>query len=201
MKFQGVKNEEEIYKTWKPMIEAMDDIKDDVIKRSTAIVLENTQSLVDEQANIRNSRGILTEAVAGVTTAGAMGPYGTDGSYAGTATVGGNGDARVPSIVIPLIRRIYPNLIAHKLVGVQPMQGPIGMAFAFRAKYGRFGDPRANGKELGYLNVFPSHTGQPQNEKKFAYADSPSGLNGGLSGDNGSLEGLPSGRPFGDTSV
>jgi len=42
-----------------------------------------------------------------------------------------------------MIRRIYPQLIAHKLVGVQPMQAPIGMAFAFRAKYGW----RGNGAE------------------------------------------------------
>ena len=184
-----IQNQAKIYKTWKPVIEAMDDIKDENIKMSTAIVLENAQNMVDQQYSINHNRGIISEA-AGISTAGSMGPYGTSGSLAGTATVDGQGDARVPSIVIPLIRRIYPQLIAHKLVGVQPMQGPIGMAFAYRAKYGRFtksalGDEAVNGTEIGYLNVINDHTGQPQNVNKFAYSDSPSGLNAGPSGEFG----------------
>ena len=165
MLFNGIENQAKIYKTWKPMIDALNDIKDETLKVSTAIVLENTQSMIDRQHSIQNSRGLITEA-AGITTAGSMGPYGSTGSLAGTAADGQTGDARVPSIVIPMIRRIYPQLIAHKLVGVQPMQGPIGMAFAFRAKYGRFGNPDAMGKEIGYLNVYADHTGQPQNEFK-----------------------------------
>jgi len=169
------------------MIEAMNDIKDDTLKMSTALVLENAQNMIDQQYQIQNSRGLITEQ-AGITTAGAMGPYGTQGSIAGTATVNGNGDARVPSVVIPMIRRIYPQLIAHKLVGVQPMQGPIGMAFAFRAKYGRFGHEGAEGTEIGYLNVFADHTGQPQHAKKYGYEDSPLGLNGGNGAHKGSLK-------------
>ena len=187
--FNGtIVNQEKIYKTWKPVIEAMNDIKDDVVKMSTAIVLENAQQRIDEQYNLNKGRGLLTEAIAGINTAGAMGPYGEVGSLAGTATINGQnglqGDARVPSIVIPMIRRIYPQLIAHKLVGVQPMQGPIGMAFAFRAKYGRnssgiTGNNIYQGKEIGYLNAFADHTGQPQNAMKYGYNDSPSGLNAG----------------------
>ena len=134
MLFKGVQNQAAIYKKWQPLIDCQGDIKDESVKMSTAIVLENVQSQIDEQYKIQNSRGLLTEA-AGITTAGAMGPYSAAGSISNTA--GQQGDARVPSIVIPMIRRIYPQLIAHKLVGVQPMQGPIGMAFAFRAKYGR----------------------------------------------------------------
>lgn len=200
MLFNGIQNQAKILATWKPMIEAMNDIKDDTLKMSTAIVLENAQNLIDQQYQVQNSRGLITEQ-AGITTAGSMGPYGTQGSLAGTATVNGNGDARVPSVVIPMIRRIYPQLIAHKLVGVQPMQGPIGMAFAFRAKYGRFGHPGAEGTEIGYLNVFADHTGQPQNAMKYGYTDSPAGLNGGDGMHKGTIGGLSaqlSGSPYGD---
>jgi len=197
--FGTIKNQEKIYKTWKPVIDALDDIKDETVKMSTALVLENTQQLVDEQYQIKNSRGLLTEANAGLTTAGSMGPYGDSGSYAGTATVDGRGDARVPSVVIPMVRRIYPQLIAHKLVGVQPMNGPIGMAFAFRAMYGRNsggipGNNKYIGKEIGYLNAFADHTGQPQNGVKYGYNDSPYGLTAGVP--SGAV---PSGTPpFGD---
>jgi len=101
-----------------------------------------------------------------------MGPDTAPTSYAATARPQGGpegyGDARVPSIVIPMIRRIYPQLLAHKLVGVQPMQGPIGMAFAFRAKYGRFGrGSKSVGDEIGYLNTNAAFTGKPQFPNKY----------------------------------
>ena len=166
MLFRGVQNQDQIFNKWSNLINAKDDIKDDVLKMSTAIVLENAQALVDHEAKTRNGRGLLLEA-AGVDTGAFMGNGGA--SYADTIRPDGQtGDARVPSIVIPMIRRIYPQLIAHKLVGVQPMQGPIGMAFAFRAKYGRFGRGAAvEGQEIGYLNVDAAFTGKKQLANKF----------------------------------
>ena len=86
MLFNGIHNQAKIYATWKPMIEAMNDIEDDTLKMSTALVLENTQNMIDQQYQIQNSRGLITEQ-AGITTAGAMGPFGTAGSIAGTATI------------------------------------------------------------------------------------------------------------------
>ena len=83
------------------------------------------------------------------------------GSYANA-----NGDARVPSVVIPMVRRIFPNLLAHKLVGVQPMTGPVGFAFAYRAKYDKFRngnkDAKELDKEIGYLNAYADFTGNKQ---------------------------------------
>lgn len=174
MLFRNVQNQAEIYKRWQPLIDCQGDITDESVKMSTAIVLENVQSQIDEQAQIRNSRGLLTEA-AGITTGGTMGPYGDGPSFAATAADGSKGDARVPSVVIPMIRRIFPQLIAHKLVGVQPMQGPIGMAFAFRARYGKnsSGGAHSNyaGDEIGYLGVHADHTGKPQTANKFGLAE------------------------------
>ena len=159
MNLMGIQNQEAIMKKWGKLVSAGKDIKDESIRVSTAIVLENAQNLVDYQAKTANGRSLLCEAAspAGIGTLNAMGPATPADSYANTT-----GDARVPSIVIPMIRRIYPQLIAHKLVGVQPMQAPIGMAFAFRAKYGRFGRGTAEeGTEIGYLYNDPAHTGKP----------------------------------------
>ncbi len=188
MLFKGVQNQAEIYKKWQPLIDCQGDIKDESVKMSTAIVLENVQSQIDEQYKIQNSRGLLTEA-AGITTGGSMGPYSAAGSLSNTA--GQQGDARVPSIVIPMIRRIYPQLIAHKLVGVQPMQGPIGMAFAFRAKYGRNssgieGNNVYQGQEIGYLNAYADHTGKPQDALK--YGKPVAGPSGEVLGDQGQVD-------------
>jgi len=172
--FKGIQGQSEIYKRWKKLVDCGGDIKDDTIKMSTALVLENVQSEIDRRYKMNNSRGLITEAYvgdAGINTGGAMGPYSAQGSLSNTA--GPQGDARVPSIVIPMIRRIYPQLIAHKLVGVQPMQGPIGMAFAFRAKYGRNGKGTAEvGDEIGYLNVDAAHTGRAQAAEKYGIAPS-----------------------------
>jgi len=47
-------------------------------------------------------------------------------------------DARLPKVMIPLIRRTFPSLIASQLVGVQPMSGPVGLSFAMNHRYGSF---------------------------------------------------------------
>lgn len=45
------------------------------------------------------------------------------------------GDARLPKVLIPMIRRTFPELITNEIVGVQPMAGPVGLAFALRYRY------------------------------------------------------------------
>ena len=89
------------------------------------------------------------------------------------------GDARLPSIIMPMIRRTYPELLANEIVGVQPMSGPVGMAFAMRFKYdgehlacftpdgGCTINPEATashphrsfGQESGYQFLNTAHTG------------------------------------------
>ena len=166
MNLMGIQNQEAIMKKWGRLVSAGKDIKDDSLRVSTAIVLENAQNAVDYQAKLAGGRSLIcegTDFTAGIGTLNAFGPATPGESYANTT-----GDARVPSIVIPMIRRIYPQLIAHKLVGVQPMQAPIGMAFAFRAKYGRISRGTVEeGTEIGYLFNDPAHTGKPQTAGKF----------------------------------
>ena len=183
MMYNQPKNAGQLLKSWERLLNAEGGIKDEQIRMSTAIVLENAQQKIDEKYRINNSRGLLTEAVAGIDTVGTMGPYGSGPSLAGTAADGSKGDARVPSVVIPMIRRIFPQLIAHKLVGVQPMNGPIGMAFAFRAKYGNISKGFAGANdEIGHLTIDASHTGAKQAADKF-----------GLGQDQGRIDLSPSG--------
>lgn len=56
-------------------------------------------------------------------------------------------------VLMPLVRRIFPHLIANDLVGVQPMTGPVGLAYAMRFR-------RADtGAELGFNTIDPTFTG------------------------------------------
>lgn len=56
-------------------------------------------------------------------------------------------------VLMPLVRRIFPNLIANEIVGVQPMTGPVGLAYAMRFRRGD------NNGELGYNTVDKTFTG------------------------------------------
>lgn len=66
-------------------------------------------------------------------------------------------------IAIPMVRRTFPNLIAHEIVGVQPMTGPVGLAFAMRfvadQDYTKADGTTATGVELGYNNIDKDYSG------------------------------------------
>ena len=106
--------EKEIQK-WGPVLEHADapPIKDNYRKAVTAKLLENTEIAMREQAQA-SSFGTLSE----------------DGNQ-GTAAV-----ANPDPVLISLVRRAMPNLIAYDVAGVQPMSGPTGLIFAMKAKYG-----------------------------------------------------------------
>jgi Major capsid protein Gp23 len=118
-----------LLKKWAPLLEHSDDatpaIKDDHTKLNTAILLENQEQwcLNEASANTAGGGGVFG-------TANSMG-YGGQPSSDFYAT----GDARLPKILIPMIRRTFPELITNEIVGVQPMSGPVGLAFALRYKY------------------------------------------------------------------
>jgi hypothetical protein len=104
---------EQLQKKWQPVLEhpEMPEIKDEYRKATTAVLLENQeQSLNEAHANA---------------VGGGMSPH-----------VGGEGNiAGFDPILISLVRRAMPNLIAYDICGVQPMTGPTGLIFAMRAKY------------------------------------------------------------------
>jgi len=63
-------------------------------------------------------------------------------------------------ILMPLTRRVFPNLLANEIVGVQPMAGPVSLAYALRHRTGT-GTYNSSGApvELGYNNIDKAWTG------------------------------------------
>jgi len=106
---------EDIQNKWKPVIEHDDLPKiSDTHKRSvTAVLLENTEKALRESGSSRGN--FLSEA--------------THANQTGTDI------DNFDPVLISLVRRAMPNLIAYDICGVQPMTGPTGLIFAMRAKY------------------------------------------------------------------
>jgi hypothetical protein len=104
-------------------------ITDDHTRLNTAILLENQERWCMTEANVAGGTGGVFTGAAGSVNAGSTGgSVGNQDSYA-------QGDARLPKVLIPMIRRTFPELITNEIVGVQPMSGPVGLAFALRYKY------------------------------------------------------------------
>ena len=119
---------DELIKKWQPVLEHPDLEKiADAHKRATvATLLENQEISAREQAQGSggyNSPSLLGEAA----------PANSMGGSSSVAT-GGNVDIYDP-VLISLVRRSMPNLIAYDICGVQPMTGPTGLIFAMRSRY------------------------------------------------------------------
>ena len=112
---------ENLKNKWEPVLncEGMAPIQDDYRRNVTAILLENQEKALKEEVN---------------TTFGtASGFADTDGAF--------NAVAAFDPVLISLVRRAMPNLIAYDLCGVQPMSGPTGLVLAMKSNYvNRSGD-------------------------------------------------------------
>jgi hypothetical protein len=106
---------EELQKKWQPVLEhpELEAITDPYKKSVTALVLENQQQAMNQD------RQALNETT----------------YSAGATNVTGSGVSNFDPILISLVRRALPNLIAYDVAGVQPMTGPTGLIFAMRARY------------------------------------------------------------------
>jgi len=116
---------EEVQNKWKPVLEHADltPIKDAHRRTVTATLLENTENALRESAAMAHgSQSLLAETPANVT-----------GSAVDT----------FDPVLISLVRRAMPNLIAYDICGVQPMTGPTGLIFAMRARYATQGGTEA----------------------------------------------------------
>jgi len=119
---------EELQQKWQPVLEHedLDKISDPYRKTVTSVLLENQEIALREQASYEGrGYGSLTE-VAPVNSA-------TGGDAAG----GSDGIDNYDPVLISLVRRAMPNLVAYDVCGVQPMTGPTGLIFALRAAYAR----------------------------------------------------------------
>ncbi len=106
---------EDLQKKWGPVLEHEDlpKIKDNYRKAVTAVLLENQESAMREQSQ-QNSGGVFMSEAAHANK------------------TGGNIDT-VDPVLISLVRRAMPNLIAYDVCGVQPMTGPTGLIFAMKS--------------------------------------------------------------------
>jgi len=114
---------------WEPILghESFSPINDSHRKAVTATILENTERALAETGDLSaNMTSLLSEAP--VNSAGS-------GGFTGASTPAGPVAGYDP-ILISLVRRAVPNMIAYDICGVQPMTGPTGLIFAMRARYG-----------------------------------------------------------------
>jgi hypothetical protein len=113
---------ENLQKKWEGVLDHPDlpAIKDPYRKAVTAVILEN------QAQEMQKSAGILHETA----PTNSLGGTGYSGSSAAGGPVAG-----FDPILISLVRRSLPNLIAYDLCGVQPMTGPTGLIFAMRSTY------------------------------------------------------------------
>jgi hypothetical protein len=118
---------EEIQNKWAPVLDHGDlsPIRDAHRRSVTAVMLENTEKALYESA-AHGSYQTLTETSSG-TPANFMG-----GS---SSSAGSGGIDTFDPVLISLVRRAMPNLVAYDICGVQPMTGPTGLIFAMRSKY------------------------------------------------------------------
>jgi hypothetical protein len=135
-------NTEHLTEKWAPILdyEGLDSIKDSHRRSVTAILLEN------QERELRESAEFLGEA-SPTNSAGT-------GGFSGSSSAGGP-VAGFDPVLISLIRRAMPNLIAYDLCGVQPMNGPTGLIFAMRSKTGG-----QNGTETFFDEVDSTFSGQ-----------------------------------------
>lgn len=98
------------------------------------------------------------------------------GAYDISQGVLGKGDYVLPNVVMPMLRRIFPNLIAHELVSVQPLDRPTGIAIAMRITgpngAGFNGEDHSKNYEYGYERTV-STTGRKLSGTKFAERFAP----------------------------
>jgi len=127
---------EQLLEKWSPVLDYTSDkvspIENPHTRMNTAILLENQEEWCLREANSSSGGAFGTGAAVGGIAQGGSNAYGSGDDYA-------TGDARLPKILIPMIRRTFPELITNEIVGVQPMSGPVGLAFALRYKYSATG--------------------------------------------------------------
>ena len=158
---------------WNPVLseESAGTIKDSHKRAVTAVVLENTENALREE---RSQAQFMTEAAPGNATSSAS-----------------NWDP----VLISLVRRAMPNMMAYDLCGVQPMTGPTGLIFAMKSRYGA-------GATSSTEALFNEAETARSGDSSVTENTNPSGLSGisALAGDASGDSSLDSERVTGGTA-
>ena len=160
-------HQRKLLKRWSPILESGEKITSEHTKAVLAQLLENTRNYYASKIPLNEAEG--GPQYPGIAQGKIVGPY-----HAGNGVLNGKygapytgttptSDYYLPNIVMPILRRIFPDLIANDLVGVQPMNGPIGFAMAYRptlGKNGQFGKiPDGFDNEIGFSPTNTTWTG------------------------------------------
>ena len=123
-------NSENLQEKWQPVLNHPDlpEIKDSYKKAVTSVILENQEKAMKEDASF------LSEAAPNNATGANINNY--------------------DPILISLVRRAMPNLIAYDICSVQPMTGPSGLIFAMKSRFGAQDGTEAlfNEPDVGFSN-------------------------------------------------
>ena len=127
-------NAEHLQEKWAPVLgsEGASPIGNRYKKAVTSVLLENQERF------LREERGMLSEVAVNGLGAGTVAPAGSALGNANTAGLAG-----FDPVLISLVRRAMPNLMAYDVCGVQPMSGPTGLIFAMRSRYENQGGEEA----------------------------------------------------------
>ncbi len=134
---------ENLKEKWEPVLncEGMEPIKDNYRRNVTAILLENQEKALKEETSV-------------APVPGANGFINTNGAF--------NTVAGFDPVLISLVRRAMPNMIAYDICGVQPMSGPTGLIFAMKANFvgagGREGEALFDESPTDFSNSAPGTT-------------------------------------------
>lgn len=123
---------QQLVEKWAPVLDYTSDkvapIEDEHARLTTAILMENQERWCIEETNTAGAGGVFGSPTGGSSIYNPPGQVTSGDRYA-------TGDSRLPKILIPMVRRTFPELITNEIVGVQPMSGPVGLAFALRYRY------------------------------------------------------------------
>ena len=144
---------------WAPVLneESAGAIQDQHRKAVTAAVLENQEQALREEGMIMETNDTTT-----VTS--------------GTA-------ANWNPVLIALVRRAMPNLMAYDICGVQPMTGPTGLIFAMKSRFQTTKDGAGNGDEALFNEAITNYSGDSSTSSQ---TTDPSGLSGLTDGNSDS---------------
>ena len=179
MDFNSTTPYDALCEKWDPLLEheALPKIEDSYKKKVTSVLLENQEKALREQ--------YLAEAI----PANSMG-----GNFA-DAQVGDAGKLQgYDPVLISLVRRAMPNLMAYDIAGVQPMSAPTGLIFAMRARYTEQASANAGvnasvggqGQEALYQEAYAKFAGQGFTSGGAAHSATggvnPTGITGSFTG-------------------
>lgn len=170
--------QENLQRKWAPLLNSdqLEPIKDRYRREVTAQLLENQEVFLRDSAAFESGQLLMETPTNSANAAG------TSGGFTGSASAAGP-VAGFDPILISLIRRSMPNLVAYDLAGVQPMTGPAGLIFAMRSRY-----TNQTGPETFFDEVNTAFSGQNNSLSLAGFGSTAAGF--GTTTQRGSNPGL-----------